>query len=224
MAVPLQDLRRGRSRLEPERLAREAFDVGGRRRVRADRPGDLPDAKAVERRLDAHAVAVELEGPAEELQTERGRLGVNAVRAADRERVTVLFGACDDGVGRTRDPVPDERARALDRQGERGVENIGRREPVVEPATLGAEVRHDRVDEGRNVVIRRALELRHARRRRRLRALADALRGARRDRPDSCPRVDDGKLDGEPVARASSRPTRPAPCQVWRSGRSPRRL
>ena len=51
------------------------------------------------------AVAVELERPAGELQAERRRLGVDAVRAAHLQRRAVLLGARDDG-GEARASMP----------------------------------------------------------------------------------------------------------------------
>ena len=46
--------------------------------------------------LEPRAGAVELERPARELPAERRRLGVDAVRAADADRLPVLLGAPDD--------------------------------------------------------------------------------------------------------------------------------
>src|SRR5581483_1709377 len=56
--VALEDLRRGRSRLEPEPLAGEALElrVGGR--VRADRAAELADAHPLERAADPFAAPV----------------------------------------------------------------------------------------------------------------------------------------------------------------------
>ena len=87
VTVALEDLCRGRRRLEAEPLAGDPLElrVGGR--VRADGAGELADAHALERARDARAAAVELERPAGELQPERRRLGVHAVRAADRSVV-----------------------------------------------------------------------------------------------------------------------------------------
>ena len=102
--VALDDLRRRRRRLEAEALAGDPLDLGVDRRVLADGARELADAHALERARDARACAVELERPHRELQTERRRLGVDAVRAADAEREPVLLRARDDGRERAVEP------------------------------------------------------------------------------------------------------------------------
>ena len=86
MTVALDDLRRARGRLEPERLTRDPLDLGRCRRVRPDRARQLADAHPLERSLESIAIAVELKRPTGKLQTEGGRLGVHAVRPTDRHR------------------------------------------------------------------------------------------------------------------------------------------
>src|SRR3972149_5351195 len=81
----------------------------------------------------------ELEPPAGELEPKRRRLGMHAVRAADRQCLSVLLGPPDDGGKGTADPVENERARLLHGERERGVEDVGRREAVVEPAAFRAQ-------------------------------------------------------------------------------------
>src|SRR5690349_21595446 len=66
--VALDDLRRGRRRLEPEPLASDALELRVGCRIRADRPAELPDAYALERARHAPARAVELERPARQLE------------------------------------------------------------------------------------------------------------------------------------------------------------
>src|SRR4051794_26906950 len=97
MPVAGDHLRRDRIRLESEALAGDALDLGVDRRVGADRARELADAAAGERPLDTAAGAVELERPTGELPAERGRLGVDAVRAADADRPAMLLGERDDG-------------------------------------------------------------------------------------------------------------------------------
>ena len=104
MSVPLDDLRRRRSRLEAEALAGDSLDLGVDGRVLADGAGELADAHAFERARDASPRTVELECPNGELQPERRRLGMHAVRAADAERELVLLGARGDGRERALDP------------------------------------------------------------------------------------------------------------------------
>ena len=160
MAVALDDLRRARRRLEAEPLARDALELGVGRGVRPDRARELADAHPLERARDALPVARELERPAGELQPERRRLGVDAVRAADLERLAVLLGARHDRGERGVDPGEDERPRLADLERERGVDDVGGRQAVVEPAPpLVVELLADGVDERGGVVVERRLDL-----------------------------------------------------------------
>ena len=107
-------------------------------------PEIAPTAACVERALQALGVAVGLEREAGELDAERGRLGVHAVRAADAQRVGVLARALGQRVaassrapGRTTSPARAQ----LQRQ--RRVEHVGGRQPVVDPAPGLARRRRD---------------------------------------------------------------------------------
>jgi hypothetical protein len=163
VAVALQHLGRGGRRLEPEPFAGEALELRARRRIGPHGSGELAHAKPLDRPRDPLAVAVEREGPAGELEPERRRLGVHAVRATDHERVAVLLGACRDGAEGTVEALEHERARLLHGQGERRVEHVGRRQAVVEPATFAPDRLGDRVHERGYIVVRRSLELRDPR-------------------------------------------------------------
>ena len=129
MPVALEDLRRARRRLEPEPLAGDPLDLGVGRRVRADGARELADAHPFERAVDPGAVPLERERPAGELEPERRRLGVDAVRAADRERVAMLLGPGDDRRERALDALEHERSGLLDLQRQRGVEHVRRGQP-----------------------------------------------------------------------------------------------
>src|SRR5207248_10358269 len=97
--VALEDLRGRRRGLEPEALACRPLELGIGSRVRADGAAELADAHALERAGDALLPALELERPAGELEAERRRLGVDAVRPAHLERQPVLLGPrSDDGI------------------------------------------------------------------------------------------------------------------------------
>ena len=163
MAVALQDLSRGRSGLEAQPLAREALQLGIGRCVRADGARELADAHSLESARHALATARQLECPAGELQPERRRLGVDAVRAADLQRLTMLLGSCVDrgeGALQTRE---DQCAGFVHLQRESGVDDVGRGQPVVEPAgAFLAELFGHGVDEGGSVVMKRCFELGHA--------------------------------------------------------------
>ena len=84
---------------------------------------------------------------------------MNAVRAADTDRVAVLLRACDDGAERAVDPVEDEPPGILDLERKRRVDHVGRGQAVVEPAPFGSELLRDGVDEGRRVVVGDPLDL-----------------------------------------------------------------
>ena len=123
--VARDDLRRDRLRLEAELFG----DVGLHARVemgeRADRAGNRTRADILFRAQKPLFRAGELGIGQRKLQSEGRRLGVDAVAAADRDRVFVLHRAA---LQRFEEPVEIgeqdvRRARELDR--EAGVEHIG---------------------------------------------------------------------------------------------------
>ena len=87
--VALDDLGRHRLGLEPERVAHLLLDLGRHVGEGADRAGDLPDPDGLPGPDQALAVPPGLGVPAGDLEAERGRLGVNPVGPADRQRVPV---------------------------------------------------------------------------------------------------------------------------------------
>ena len=119
-----------------------------------DRARQLPHRDDVARPQQALAIAVHLHGPQRELHAERRRLRVDAVRPPDHRRVAELARAGGDrtfeSCRRGEDHV--ERARHLQR--ERGVDDIARRQPVVDPSARrrADPFLHD-VDERGDVVI-----------------------------------------------------------------------
>ena len=124
---------------------------------------------------------------------------MDAVRAPDRHRVAVLLRTRERPSTRAIDAVANQRAGALNGQRERGVEDIGRREPEVEPAPVAPEVGRDGVDERRDVVVRRPLELGDALRGGNAGALADAACARDGTTPTCAHASSDRELDGEPV-------------------------
>ena len=86
---------------------------------------------------------------------------MHPVRAADRERVTVLLGPSSGDRRRAVDAVEDERPRLEDLERERRVEHVRGREAVVEPAAVLAECLADGVDERSHVVLGPLLDLAH---------------------------------------------------------------
>ena len=89
VAVALQDLRRGLGRPQPEPIQGVLFDFGRQVGVRADGAREFADAQLVARLLQALAIAADLGDEHGQLVAERRRLGVDAVGAADRQRVLV---------------------------------------------------------------------------------------------------------------------------------------
>ena len=84
VAVARDDLGRDRLGAQVEPREHAPLEVRRRRRVGADRAGDRADARLPERPLEPVGVAVRLEGEAGQLDAERRRLGLDAVRAARR--------------------------------------------------------------------------------------------------------------------------------------------
>jgi hypothetical protein len=196
--VALEDLRRGGSRLQAESLAGDALEIGIGRRVCADGARELADAHAVERARDTGACAVELEGPAGELDAEGRRLGVHAVRATHLEGFAVLLGPRRHDGQRAVEPGDDEGAGLADLQRERRVDDVGGGEAVVEPAAFLAQPLGHGVDERRRVVVERRLDLRHALRRRPLRVLLQRLGRLGGNDAELGPGRGGGELDLEP--------------------------
>jgi hypothetical protein len=93
VAVALDDLVRDGIGRRDRGGGRRRLDVGPQVGERADRARQLSDAHVLARPLETRAVASHLLVPERELETERDRLGVDAVRAADHHRVAMLEGA-----------------------------------------------------------------------------------------------------------------------------------
>ncbi len=122
-------------------------------------PESLPKAswaKASSRRAD---VAVGLEGEAGEPQAEGRRLGVDAVGAADAERVAVLQRPLDQGVAVGAGAGDDDLAGPAQLQRQRRVEHVGGGEAVMDPAPVLADRAGDDVDEGGDVMVGHPLPL-----------------------------------------------------------------
>ena len=201
MSVALEDLRRARRRFEPEPLAGDPLDLGVGRRVRADRARELADAHSFEGAVDAGAIPLERERPAGELEPERRRLGVDSVRAPDRDRVAMLLGPGDDRREGALDALQHEGSGLPDLQRQRSVQHVRRGQAVVEPAALLAQLLRDRVDERGDVVMRARLDLRHPLGTRRYRPRPDRGDRLRRHDPRLGPPLERRQLDVEPPAQ-----------------------
>ena len=116
-------------------------------------PESLPKASCSKASREAVEVAVGLEGEAGEAQAEGRRLGVDAVGAADAERVAMLERPLDQRVAVGARAGEDDLARLAQLQRQRRVEHVGGGEPVVDPAPVLADRGGDDVDEGGDVVV-----------------------------------------------------------------------
>ena len=187
----------------------------------SDRARELPDAHTLERPLQTSAVSIEREGPARELEPERGRLCVDAVRPAHAERVPMLLSAPHDRRKRGVEAREQDAAGLANREGEGGVEHVRGREPVMEPAAVVTQVRGDGVDERSHVVTRFPLSCLGPRWRRSAGGATNCVGTRGRHDADCGPPVQRRELDLEPPLRASPPPTRPWSFPVGCSGRSP---
>ena len=135
------------------------FDARIDLREGADRAGDRAGRDLRARRDQALAGAGELGIGDGELEAERGRLGVDAVGAADRRRELVLEGAAlERGVSAV--DVGDEKVGgAHELHVEAGVEHVGRGHALVHEARLGPDDLGEMGEEGDDVVLDLALDL-----------------------------------------------------------------
>ncbi len=90
MAVARDHLRGHVLALQTQARKHARLELRAGSRVGADGAGDRADGDLLEGALQPLRVAVRLEGEAGELDAERRRLGMHAVRAPDRQRVDVL--------------------------------------------------------------------------------------------------------------------------------------
>jgi hypothetical protein len=133
----------------------------------------------------------------QELQPKRGRLGVHAVGAAGDRRVAELLGAHEQRPLGALEPAEQELAGVAELQRECRVDDVGRRQAVVEPARRLAHLLGDRLGEREDVMVRAALDLLDAGDVD-TGALAHGARRLGRDRPQLRPRFHGRDLDVEP--------------------------
>ena len=159
VAVARDHLGRDVLALQPEPLHHPRLDRGRHRGVGADRAGELAEGELLEGIAEAGEVAVGLEGEAGEAQAEGRRLGVDAVGAADAERVAVLQRPLDQRVAVGAGAGQHDLAGLAQLQRQRRVEHVGGGQPVVDPAPVLADRGGDDVDEGGDVVVGHLLAL-----------------------------------------------------------------
>ncbi len=159
MPVAGDDLRRNRLAAEPQRPEGELLDAGVGVGVGAHGARQLADPNAGQRRLEPGAPPAELHQPAEQLESEGRRLGVHAVRSADRRRVAVLLGPREQrGVDRV-DVVEQDPSRVSELERQSRVDDVGRREPVVKPASVLTHLLGDGLGEREHVMVGAILDL-----------------------------------------------------------------
>ena len=125
VTIALNDLRRDGRRLETQTPADVRFDRRRQVRERADRARQLADADRRLRALDAIDRALNFRVPERQLETERHRLGVDAVRTADHRRAAMLDRAIANGVAERVEILQHEAARLAHLQRLRRVDDVG---------------------------------------------------------------------------------------------------
>ena len=188
-------------------LARDmGFDPRIDLREGADRARDGAGRDLLARRDQALCGAGELRIGDRELEAERGRLGMDAVGAADGGGELVLEGAALER-GQERVDVGDQQiGGALELHVEAGVEHVGRGHALVHEARLGPDDLGQVGEEGDDVVLDLALDRVDARDVELRRGpFADLLRRRFRDHPELGHGVGGMRLDLEPDAIARLR-------------------
>ena len=153
VAVPLHDLRRDGRRLEAQAAAHGLLDLGREVREGPDGARQLADGGRLARPFHALSAPNGLRVPVSELQAEGHRLGVDAVGAPDHRGVLVGERALAEHRQEGVEVVQDDSASFPDQKGKGRVDDVRRRQAVVEPAAFRPDalghVRH----EGDDVVL-----------------------------------------------------------------------
>ena len=157
MTVPGDHLAR-RGRCQPQRRADVRFDGGFDVRVRPDRAGELADRDGRPRLFEPDPVAFGLQAEEPELRPKGRRFGVHAVGTPDGRRRGELRRATTQHVDQPAGGPDEEIAGAAERHRQRGVDDVGRGQPVMDPRALRRPdgSAHD-VDERGEVVVRHPL-------------------------------------------------------------------
>ena len=142
----------------PNRSPTSASTAGSMFEYVPTAPDSLHTATADARRPQAGSVTLELQRPERDLGAERRRLGVDPVGPPDHHRVQVLPGEVDHRGQQRARRLDDDVERVAHRPAQRGVDDVRRRQAVVDPGPgRRADALLHHVDEGGDVVVGRAL-------------------------------------------------------------------
>ena len=147
------------SRARPRRAEDPLLEVGRGGGVGAHGARHRADGHLREGALQAAEVAVGLEGEAGQLDPERRRLGVDAVRAPDAQRVDVRPRLVGEGLDEGPGVGEHDLGHGAQLQGQAGVEDVAGGQAVVNPAPGRTGRGGEDVDEGGHIVVGDALAL-----------------------------------------------------------------
>ncbi len=161
MPIPAHHLRRGRIDAQAQRLADEALDRLADIGVGPHRPADLADRDRLTRQRESALISLQLGVPAERLEAKGGRLGMDAVGASNHRRRPMLDREPPHDLEQATQLALDDRGCVPELHGRRGIEQVGARQPEVQPSPLAPEALADRAHKGDHVVLALLLDLAH---------------------------------------------------------------
>ena len=159
MPIALQDLRRRLCRAQAEAIERILFHFGGHVRVCAHGAGELADAQLVAAVLQSLAVASHLRDEDRQLVAKGRRLGVDAVGAADGERVLVAHRQLGQDLFQLAKVFGQDVRGLLDLQRQRRIQDVRGGQAEMNPPCWRADSFGDGSGERDHVVVRFAQEL-----------------------------------------------------------------
>ena len=159
MAVTLDDLRSEAHRRQAELLADHLLDLRVDVRVRADSARELADRDDLLGMLHALNVALNFSAPEQELEAERHRLCMDAMRAADARRMLEFLRAAAQDLAELLEVIEDDRAGIAHHHAVCRVLDIRRRQALVDVFGVITNILGDVRQERDDVVVRDRLDL-----------------------------------------------------------------
>ena len=153
MPVALHDLRGQRGRFQPELVADLFFDTRIEMRAGSDGAAQLAHRHARAHLHQAFAQAAEFVIHESHLEPERDGLRVDAMAASHHRRHFVRPGLSGHGGTRVIDAFHQQVASRRHLHGERGVEDVGRSQPLMHPARGRADGGSHIFEEGDDIVV-----------------------------------------------------------------------